>query len=181
MKTDKFNVLKGLNWTKVSRKAVPGIVKNHWKKSASVAFTVLFAFLLAGKLKDASVSRAKESTAEKVVKILYDFGSAEQLEEQEHQLRGYVTDPVYNQLVVDNDNRELRAYMAFYNNASTVDFVDVTDSYVIFRLDSMSIDSGRLFIFAYKVNVSGKICEVFESELVDFIGSRQDGDFNQYF
>lgn len=170
-----MEVRRRLHWAvaraKGFAKPVPQLVKKYRKKVAGIMISILFAFLLVGKLVDVSVGRTKEDKAKEVVKLLYDFGNEEQLEEQEHLLRKYVTDAVYNQLVVDNDNRELRAYMAFYNNPSTVEFVKVTENYVIFRLDSLSIDNGRTFILIYKTDVSGKICEVFESELVDFMES----------
>lgn len=116
-----------------------------------------------------SVSRKKQSTAESVVKCLYDFGSTEQLEANQRTLRNLVTDSVYNQLTYDSEQRRLNTYLKFNDDASTVEILRITDSCVFYKIKCASIDSSRHFVFNYKVNEHGKICNVYEAELIDFI------------
>lgn len=115
------------------------------------------------------VSKKKQQVAEKVVKCLYDFGSTEQLEANQRELRSLVTKPVYNQLTYDSEERRLNTYLKFNSDSSTVNVLRVTDSCIFYELDCASIESGRHFVFNYKVNGQGKICNVYEAELIDFI------------
>lgn len=116
-----------------------------------------------------NVSKKKQEIAEKVVRCLYDFGSTEQLEANQRELHGLVTESVYNQLTYDSEERRLNTYLKFNSDSSTVSVLRATDSCIFYELDCASIESDRHFVFNYKVNDQGKICNVYEAELIDFI------------
>ena len=95
----------------------------------------------------------KEKVGKEVVKLLYDFASMEQLEGQQLQLKSKVTEDVFNQLTVDNDDR-----------------------YLVYRLDCVALESSRVFLFAYNVNSLGKIDRVYEAELIGFVAGKEQWD-----
>lgn len=115
----------------------------------------------------------KEKVGKEVVKLLYDFASMEQLEGQQLQLKSKVTEDVFNQLTVDNEERRLNTYLKFSGEVSTVEFLIVTDRYLVYRLDCVALESSRVFLFAYNVNSLGKIDRVYEAELIGFVAGKE--------
>lgn len=111
----------------------------------------------------------RQKIAKRVVQCLYDFGTLEQLEAQQLELRGLVNEYVYNQLTYDNEERRLNTYLKFSGSTSTVNFIEVTDDHVIYSIDCPAIMDGRKFLFQYHLNSLGKVDEVYEAELIDFI------------
>ena len=130
-------------------------------------FAILF--LLASFCITHGASKTKQDVARTVVGLLYDFGTDEQLEAQQLLLKRYLTEDVFNQLTVDNEERRLNTYLKFYGEASTVKFLKVTDDYIVYWIDSAAIDESRRFIFRYRLNSLGMICEVQEAEMINFI------------
>ena len=122
-------------------------------------------------------SQKKQELAKRVVECLYDFGTQEQVREKQRELRGLVSEEVYNQLTYDKEQRRLNTYLKFNNDSSTVEFLEVTDDYVVYRLKCASIENGRHFLFQYKVDPSGKLSEVYEAELIDFIAGGSKWDY----
>lgn len=109
---------------------------------------------------------------ETAVKLLYDFGSAEQLDYQMIGLKEITSDEVFNQLTIDNEERTLNTYLKFKNKPVSVNIIKSTSDYVLYSLDTECISEERLFVFFYKLNASGdKIVEVREVEAIDFLNS----------
>lgn len=155
------------------------MVKLAGKYFLRVAAALGFAFLFAlcySKLHD-HASVVRQQTAVEVLKALYDFGTEEQLEAQQLTLRSRVTDEVFNQVSVDNEERRLNTYLKFYGEASTVNILKITDDYIIYGLDCIMIDSKRRFLFVYDTNLEGKINKVYEAELIGFMAGEKQWDW----
>lgn len=136
-----------------------------FKMFFTAAVVFLFCDFVIGRL----TSRTRIDCAERAVRLLYDYGTVEQLESQQEQLKKIVTSDVYNQLTVDNEERRLNTYLKFGEDAVTVKIVGATSDYIVYSLDCMTIDPSRKFIFRYWLGGSGKIVRVVESELIDFM------------
>ena len=115
------------------------------------------------------VDRERQDIAKRVVQCLYEFGTLEQLEAQQLELRSLVDGYVYNQLTYDSEERRLNTYLKFSGSASAVNFIEVTDDYVVYSVDCAAIMDGRKFLFQYHLNSVGRIDKVYEAELIDFI------------
>ncbi len=119
---------------------------------------------------------AKKNLGEEVVLLLYDFADLEQLEGQQYKLKSRLTEDVYNQLTVDNEERRLNTYLKFRESTSTVEILKSNERFVIYRLHCDTIQSSRVFLFSFEVNSFGKISYVYEAEMIGFIaGERQWG------
>ena len=108
---------------------------------------------------------------EEAVKLLYDYGTVEQLDYQMSGLKKITTEEVYNQLTIDNEQRTLNTYLKFKQDAVTVEIVKSTSQYILYRLHTNNISSERLFVFFFNVNGDGLIDEVREVEAIDFISN----------
>lgn len=106
---------------------------------------------------------------ERAVKLMYDFGTVEQLDYQMSDLKAITTDAVFNQLTIDNEERTLNTYLKFKNKAVTVEIVQSTHDYVMYHLITPNISAERLFVFFFDVDDSGKISYVREVEAIDFV------------
>jgi hypothetical protein len=101
------------------------------------------------------------------VKYLYNFQTIEELDSNMEALKQIVTDEVYQNLTIDKTDRALNVYLKFKNNPTVVRFEEVTDTYIIYSLETESISSLRKFVFFFKVD-KGRISWVREGELIDF-------------
>ena len=84
-------------------------------------------------------------------------------------IRNLTTQSVYNQLTVDNEERTLNTYLKFKGDATSVNVVKATSSYILYTLTNKNIDKDRVFIFMYDCNSKGKLSNVRESECLDFL------------
>ena len=136
-------------------------------------FNVMAAWFLlvivVSRLVSLHVDRERQDIAKRVVQCLYEFGTLEQLEAQQLELRSLVDGYVYNQLTYDSEERRLNTYLKFSGSASAVNFIEVTDDYVVYSVDCAAIMDGRKFLFQYHLNSVGRIDKVYEAELIDFI------------
>lgn len=147
------------------------------KKWGLRAFVVLIVVLSIGipvsiytRVQHVAQERVTE-LGERAVKLMYDFGTVEQLDYQMNDLKAITTDAVFNQLTIDNEERTLNTYLKFKNETVTVDIVRSTNNYVMYHLITTNISAERLFVFFFEVDDSGKICYVREVEAIDFVDS----------
>ncbi len=143
-----------------------------WFKGAFILFAVAFAVIVPISIYARVQSVAEDRVAalgEEAVKLLYDFGTVEQLDYQMNDLKKITTDAVFNQLTIDNEERTLNTYLKFKNKAVTVKVVKSTSDYVLYRLETENISEDRLFAFFFDVDDSGKISYVREVEAIDFV------------
>lgn len=106
---------------------------------------------------------------ENAVKLLYDYGTVEQLDFQMSGLKEITTEEVFNQLTIDNEERTLNTYLKFKQDAVTVNVIRSTDKYVMYHLQTNNVSANRIFVFFFTVNDKGLIDWVQEVEAVDFI------------
>ena len=108
-------------------------------------------------------------TGEKAVKLMYDFGSYDEVY-QEHmtKLKELTTDDIYTNITVTNVDRALTTYLKFKGHSSKVKILQKTDSYIMYYLDTESITQTRKFVMYYHVNMWGKIDDIQECEVRDF-------------
>ena len=143
-----------------------------WFKGAFILFAVAFAVIVPISIYARVQSVAEDRVAalgEEAVKLLYDFGTVEQLDYQMNDLKKITTGAVFNQLTIDNEERTLNTYLKFKNKAVTVKVVKSTSDYVLYRLETENISEDRLFAFFFDVDDSGKISYVREVEAIDFV------------
>lgn len=116
-----------------------------------------------------SIYRNAAHIGEQAVKLLYDYGTIEQLDYQMVGLKEITTEPVFNQLTIDNEARTLNTYLKFKKNAVTVNVFKSTESYIMYSLVTKEISPDRKFIFMFELNENGKISWVREVEAIDFV------------
>lgn len=132
-----------------------------------VVFVVIFSLLTLVRRYNSKVD--KEAIGTKAVKLLYEFGSYEELAMQQIELQAITSEEVYNQLTFDNEERTLYTYLKFKGESSTVEVLKSTDNYVFYTLHSPALVSGRKFIFLFDVDHNGKLVSVREEECIDFV------------
>ena len=103
----------------------------------------------------------------KALHALYEFHTLDEFEENMKNFESYVSKDVFQQMSIDNSDRILGVYLKMKGNSCTVDVVDSTSDYIVYRLISDSIEEQRLFLFCYKVK-GNKIIEIKEAELFSF-------------
>lgn len=108
------------------------------------------------------IDRGKE-----LLTLLYDFGDVSDLKNREEEVSRIVTKDVTKQ-VYDLD-RSLSAYLKMQGSYSKIVFLTTTPEYIIYELHSDVLTSSRKFMLMYDVNVFGKINDIREVEIVDFI------------
>lgn len=128
-------------------------------------------FVSLSNYRDNSVDEKKRLLGEKAVLLLYDFGTPEQLNYQMRGLKAITTEPVFNQLTIDNEDRTLNTYLKFKNEAVTVNVIRSSSDYVMYSLSTPNISEERVFVFFFEVNDGGIIEYVREAEVIDFINS----------
>ena len=116
-----------------------------------------------------SIEAKRTQTAIEVVQDLYQFSKVEDLDKNMLKIRNLTTQSVYNQLTVDNEERTLNTYLKFKGDATSVNVVKATSSYILYTLTNKNIDKDRVFIFMYDCNSKGKLSNVRESECLDFL------------
>lgn len=110
----------------------------------------------------------KADTGVKAVKLIYDFETAYELNDQMVDLKKLTTKDVYNSLTIDNADRTLNTYLKFKNKPVEVEIIKSTDSYVLYRLNTEVITTNRKFIFVFDTDWLGRINYVREMEVIDF-------------
>lgn len=131
-----------------------------------VGMCILVGFLFRTKM-GVSAER-KQAVGEQVVKLLYEFSSADSLELQQSKLAMYTTEDVYNQLSTDNLEHTIRTYVWYDCSWATVNFLRCTDSYVVFSMNSDYTTPDQHFIFMFEVDSKGRICYAREAEIDEF-------------
>lgn len=101
------------------------------------------------------------------VKYLYNFQTVHELDANMEALRQIVSDDVYEQLTIDKTDRALNVYLKFKGKPVVVNYEEITDSYIVYSLETEAISSSRKFVFFFEVE-GGRITEVREGELIDF-------------
>lgn len=105
--------------------------------------------------------------ASELLKLTYDFARVEELEKREDKVSKLATKSVTNQLY-DTD-RSLRAYLKMQGSYSKIVLLQTTPNYIIYELHSDVLTSSRRFMLMYDVNIFGKVNDIREVEIVDFI------------
>lgn len=103
----------------------------------------------------------------KLLELLYDFGDVKELDKRRPKVEKIATEEVTNQ-VYDLD-RSLSAYLKMQGSYSKIVFLTTTPNYIIYELHSDVLTSSRKFMLMYDMNVFGKIDDIREVEIVDFI------------
>lgn len=104
----------------------------------------------------------------KAVKLLYEFDSIDELEDNLVKLRSMMTDRCYYSVTVLNSDKSLNTYLKFKKEKTKVNILDSKPGFILYSIDNPNISSDRLFIFSYRLNGSGEIEEVREFEAIDF-------------
>lgn len=117
------------------------------------------------------IKHEKEEIGLSVVLALYDFRDAYQLDNNMVALKNLVTEPVFNDLTIDNEQRTLTTYLKFENNPVTVNVIKSTDSYVLYSLNTEKISADRIFVFFFDVDRDGKISWYKEVEGIEFVNT----------
>lgn len=116
-----------------------------------------------------TMQKQKKELGIKAVKCMYEFTEVGQLQFNMFDLQKITTEPVFNQLTIDNENRALFTYVKFKCDRTSVNVIKATSSYVLYSLKNDNVDSERKFIFMFDCDKTGKISYVREAEINDFI------------
>ena len=140
-------------------------------KKVILALSLLLVLVIEFQVVNRITNREKEYRAlgESAVMALYDFGSVYDLDRNMYDLKQITTDAVFSQLTIDNEQRSLNTYLKFKDSSVSVKILRSGSDYVMYSLDTESIDTDRVFVFFFTVDDDGKINSVREMECYDFI------------
>lgn len=119
-------------------------------------------------IQSATIQQQRRELGEQAVRLMYQFTEIEQLQFNMIDLKEITTDPVFNQLTIDNEDRTLYTYVKFLGNPTSVNIIKSTSTYVLYSISNTNIDEERRFIFMFDCDNSGKISYVREAEIYDF-------------
>ena len=138
------------------------------------AYVLAIAFLqgksLDSVIADSSVG-TKADLGVELVKAMYDFENPYELDKNMLVVQKLVTEDVFSDLTIDNEQRTLSTYFKFKDASVHVNVLKSTDSYVLYSLDSEAISADRKFILIFSVNEEGVINEVKEMECYEYLNS----------
>lgn len=138
------------------------------------AYVLAIAFLQ-GKSLDSVIADSSAGTKAdlgvELVKAMYDFENPYELDKNMLVVQKLVTEDVFSDLTIDNEQRTLSTYFKFKDASVHVNVLKSTDSYVLYSLDSEAISADRKFILIFSVNEEGVINEVKEMECYEYLNS----------
>lgn len=138
------------------------------------AYVLAIAFLQ-GKSLDSVIADSSAGTKAdlgvELVKAMYDFENPYELDKNMLVVQKLVTEDVFSDLTIDNEQRTLSIYFKFKDASVHVNVLKSTDSYVLYSLDSEAISADRKFILIFSVNEEGVINEVKEMECYEYLNS----------
>lgn len=138
------------------------------------AYVLAIAFLQ-GKSLDSVIADSSAGTKAdlgvELVKAMYDFENPYELDKNMLVVQKLVTEDVFPDLTIDNEQRTLSTYFKFKDASVHVNVLKSTDSYVLYSLDSEAISADRKFILIFSVNEEGVINEVKEMECYEYLNS----------
>ena len=138
------------------------------------AYVLAIAFLQ-GKSLDSVIADSSAGTKAdlgvELVKAMYDFENPYELDKYMLVVQKLVTEDVFSDLTIDNEQRTLSTYFKFKDASVHVNVLKSTDSYVLYSLDSEAISADRKFILIFSVNEEGVINEVKEMECYEYLNS----------
>lgn len=112
--------------------------------------------------------RLKIHTGEKLVSLMYNFGSVQELDQNMKYLQEMTTKDVFRQLDINYDTRVINIYFKFKADPTEVEILSSTHGSVYYRLLNDNVDEGRTFLCRYGLK-HGKVAKVQEYELVEGI------------
>lgn len=107
------------------------------------------------------------------VELLYDFNNINELANNLKDLKKMMTTKCYYKTTVLNSEKSLNTYLKFKKKSTKVNIIDSKPGFVLYSLDNEYITDSRIFIFSYRLNLFGDICEVREFEAIDFYSELQ--------
>lgn len=125
--------------------------------------------LLLYSVRNLTLEKQHQKLGEQAVKLMYQFTETQQLALNMVDLKAITTEPVFNQLTIDNENRSLLTYVKFKGETTSVNIIKSGPDYVLYSLKNDNIAEDRRFIFMFDCNKSGKISYVREAEINDFV------------
>lgn len=134
----------------------------------SIVFVTVCALALLITVSTANMNKQKAQIGEQAVKLMYQFVDLQQLQLNMIDLKSITTEPVFNQLTIDNEDRTLYTYMKFKGITTSVNIKKATSTYIIYSIVNDNVDETRRFVFMFDCNRSGKISYVREAEIHDF-------------
>ncbi len=138
-----------------------GINKNIYKA------LILGGVILAIYTAKVGIDYIRIERASELLGLIYDFNKVEELEQREDKVSVIATEEVKNQLY--DADRSLRAYLKMQGSYSKLVLLQTTPNYIIYELHSDVLTSTRRFMLMYDVNIFGKVNDIREVEIVDFI------------
>lgn len=116
-----------------------------------------------------NLSKNKVALGEQLVRALYDYDSVYELDAQMTIVKSICSDAVYNDLTIDNEQRTLTTYLKFKQDPVHVVIHNSEYGYVLYSLQTDSVDEDRLFCLYYRIGTEGKIDWVKEVECIEFL------------
>lgn len=129
--------------------------------SLIVALTCLVAVLAA--VLALSVYSWRETGAVQAVRLMYEFGSVEELPGNYEKLRSLVAEEDFEKLSLDNELRVVNTYFKFQTLPATVEVLRSNRNFVAYTLKSESdgIAPSTVWVFECEIK-AGKLCNIRE-------------------
>ena len=100
----------------------------------SIVFVTVCALALLITVSTANMNKQKAQIGEQAVKLMYQFVDLQQLQLNMIDLKSITTEPVFNQLTIDNEDRTLYTYMKFKGITTSVNIKKATSTYIIYSI-----------------------------------------------
>lgn len=143
--------------------------KEIWSITKYVIAALAISFIVLSLSKLVTLNTQKKELGIQAVQKMYQFTDLQQLKLNMIDLKAITTEPVFNQLTVDNEDRALYTYLKFKGDVTNVNVIKATSSYVLYSIDNQNITDSRRFIFMFDCDSSGKISYAREAEIYDFV------------
>ena len=137
--------------------------------SSLAGCVLIFSLMLSNKLELFSEGKV----GKEAVMLLYNFNNINELANNLKDLKGMMTTKCYYKTTVLNSDKSLNTYLKFQKKSTKVNIIESKPGFVLYSLTNENITESRLFIFSYKLNLFGDICEVREFEAIDFYSEVQ--------
>lgn len=134
-----------------------------------ILLTLVVSFCVLVTVRSLALESQKKELGIQAVELMYQFTEVQQIQLNMIKLKAITTEAVFNQLTVDNEDRALYTYVQFAGDATSVNIIKATSSYVLYSVNNVNIDEQRRFIFMFECDGSGKISYVREAEINDFV------------
>lgn len=128
-----------------------------------IAYVATIAIIILAIVGTFAYSIASRQTGERLLRDFYDFDLNTIMNNDDH-IKKITTEKIYQQFTLSSDNRQLRVYLKFQGNATSVNIISHDGDTIFYSITNRNIDPNRTFAMKYHYSW-GKIDHVVEYEV----------------